>query len=273
MNNRQNRILTNLGKDTYVRDNDKNIFKRDQISTVNQTLIGEIEATEPEPLFRQNMVTIKYAQGGKSTSVGYPGAFIDPISGNMHGLYEGPIPGQMVVVGFIDGNRHSPYVLNRYPYQGYGNTSVESKYINPLTTATFDPTDVILGHQSGSFMVFNTGSPLGINGLPGSVKIKTVSDFTVESTTKIVFSSVSPMELNGNSNFAVKYNELKTAFDQLKTDFNALVTKYNTDMATIAAGATAAIAASGLWLTPLTVGGGSSSTADMSTSKNTQVLM
>lgn len=35
------------------------------------------------------------------------------------------------------------------------------------------------------------------------------------------------IEIGGNANFAVKFNELKTEFDKLKTDFNNLVTKYN----------------------------------------------
>lgn len=34
-------------------------------------------------------------------------------------------------------------------------------------------------------------------------------------------------ELNGNTDFAVKYLELETAFNQLKTDFNNSVTKVN----------------------------------------------
>ncbi len=34
--------------------------------------------------------------------------------------------------------------------------------------------------------------------------------------------------LNGDANFAVKFNELKAGFDQLKVDLNDLIVKYNT---------------------------------------------
>ena len=35
-------------------------------------------------------------------------------------------------------------------------------------------------------------------------------------------------EMGGDSNFAVKYNELATEFNKLKTDFNNHITEYNT---------------------------------------------
>ena len=35
------------------------------------------------------------------------------------------------------------------------------------------------------------------------------------------------LELNGNTDFAVKYTQLETAFNLLKTDFNNLITLYN----------------------------------------------
>lgn len=38
------------------------------------------------------------------------------------------------------------------------------------------------------------------------------------------------LELNGNADFAVRFNALQTAFDQLVTDFNNLVTVHDTHM-------------------------------------------
>jgi len=64
------------------------------------------------------------------------------------------------------------------------------------------------------------------------------------------------IELGGNTDFAVKYNELKTAFDQLKSDFNNLVTVYNSHIHTAPSGPTST--------TPST---GTSSAADMTSSK------
>lgn len=86
-------------------------------------------------------------------------------------------------------------------------------------------------------------------------------------TNRITFRTDGTIEINGSDDYAVAYTDLKSAFDQLVSDFNTLVTQYNTDMTAIAAGATAAIAASGLWTTELTIGGASSSSADMSDAK------
>ncbi len=72
---------------------------------------------------------------------------------------------------------------------------------------------------------------------------------------------------------AVRFSSLETAYNQLKTDLNNLVTKYNTDMGLIAGGATTAVSASGLWLTPLTIGGGVPSTGDISGAKVDEVLV
>lgn len=57
-------------------------------------------------------------------------------------------------------------------------------------------------------------------------------------------------------------------FEQLNTALQAFVVKYNTDMVAIAAGASAAISASGLWLSPLAVGG---ATLDISGSQSQTV--
>lgn len=49
------------------------------------------------------------------------------------------------------------------------------------------------------------------------------------------------VEIGGDSNYAVKFNELKTEFNKLKTDFNNHITEYNTHThlgVTIGSGAT-----------------------------------
>ena len=155
-----------------------------------------------------------------------------------------------------------------------------------MTNAAYNPTDVILGHQSGSFLVFNTGAPLTDNGNPGSVKLKAMTDFNLEAVTlaemkaptitleaetlaeiktkTITLTAETVLELNGNADYAVRYNELKTAFDQLKSDLDSLVTTYNAHIhittATVAATAVPGVIAP-------TVSTGSPSTADMSGAK------
>lgn len=273
---KQRKIAKNIGQDTHTRNFMGNDFKS-QMSSTFQMVVGEIEITEPEPLFKQNMVNVVFARGGNASSVAYPGAFIDPTTGNIHGTYEGPIPGQMVMVGFENGNVQAPFVVNRYPYQGSGDTLNESAYFNPLTTASFDATDVIIGHFSGSYVSFNSGILSGK--LPGSVTLNAATDFdvvtgsnilldallTAEITSEIVtLTGATAVELNGNTNFAVKYTELKTAFDQFKTDFNNFINiSYNLHMHPTAATGPPS-------LPTLT---GTATTADMTTSKNDKVLM
>jgi hypothetical protein len=71
--------------------------------------------------------------------------------------------------------------------------------------------------------------------------------------------------LNGNTNFAVKYTELKTAFDTLRTELNSLITVFN---AHVHPGVTSGSASTSPSTTP-----GTPAKADMSASQNLKVLM
>ena len=46
-------------------------------------------------------------------------------------------------------------------------------------------------------------------------------------STSIYLRGDGTMEIGGNADFMVRYNELETAFNQLKSDFDSLVTAYN----------------------------------------------
>jgi len=72
------------------------------------------------------------------------------------------------------------------------------------------------------------------------------------------------IEINGASDFAVRYSELETAFNQLKSDFDALVTAYN-------AHAHPAGSPPGNTGAPLTPG--NPSTADISGAKIDEILV
>ena len=117
MEDRQRKLSRNIGKDTHVRSLESNMFQSQSTGTL-KVITGEVFIPQPEPIFSQTAVSVNLTKGGTLTGVAYPGAFIEPITGNLHGVYEGPIPGQMVNVGFIEGNSAAPFVLNRYPYQG-----------------------------------------------------------------------------------------------------------------------------------------------------------
>ena len=281
--NRQYVLSKNLGKDTHVRGANSDAFTPESSRTF-QMISGEILIPEPEPFFNQNMVTIRTTDEGRMTSVLYPGAFIEPVSGNLHGSYDGPYPGQMVMVGFRNGNMNDPFVVNKYPYQGTGNTLVEAGYKLPLTKALYNPSDVMIGHFSGSFLSFNTGVPIVANGIPGSVKLKSVTDMLLDAGTTFIADSLITakisskivtlegavsVELNGNTNWAVKYTELKTAFDLLKTEVNAFITMYNAHIHIT----TATVALSPVGVISPTVAQAVPAVADISASQNLKVLM
>lgn len=88
----------------------------------------------------------------------------------------------------------------------------------------------------------------------GEKKIYSVSDGVIKAF--INFLASGELDLNGNADYAVRYNALKTAFDQLKSDFNALVAKYNAHFHPVSGSNTTVTAAVG-----------TASSADMSPSK------
>jgi len=185
MEDRQRKLAKNLGNDTHTRNIEDNMFQSQSVNTL-KVVTGEVFLTQPEPLFSQTNVMVNLTKGGLLSSVAYPNAFKEPISGNIHGLYEGPIPGQMVMLGFVEGNSASPFVINRYPYQGQGNSLTELAYINPLTQSLYNATDVILGHVSGSYLSFNTGFPIPTGKLPGSVSLHSMTDLKIDTLAGII---------------------------------------------------------------------------------------
>ena len=79
--------------------------------------------------------------------------------------------------------------------------------------------------------------------------------------TQIILKSDGTMEIGGNSKNFVTHAELAQAI-------SGLITSLNGQLASVAAGATAAVAASGLWMSPLTLGGLS---CDISAAKTTNI--
>lgn len=60
----------------------------------------------------------------------------------------------------------------------------------------------------------------------GEKKLYSISDGAIAAFINFLASGI--IEINGNGDFAVRYNELETGFNQLKTDFNSFVTSvYN----------------------------------------------
>lgn len=241
------RVLSkNLGKDTHTRSVEKNAFQSQSTQTF-EILTGEVLLNQPEPVFSQNAVTVALSKGGNISGVGIPGAFIDPITGNLHGVYEGLMPGQMVTLGFVDGNDKAPIILNRYPYQGVGNSLTRRSYRTPMFLAGYSPNDTLIGNISGSVIGLYTGiNSLG-GRLLGSIGIDAFTECNITAQTDILLDALvsaevksalvkmtgsvkavisapqitidgsATVEINGNTKNFVTHLELDTALQSLIT--------------------------------------------------------
>lgn len=249
--NRQRKLSKVNGKDTHVRSQERDLFQRQSVKTF-EIKTGEVFLNQIEPAFKQNAVTVNLSKGGRIEGVPMPGAFIDPVTGNLHGSYEGPIPGQMISVGFIDGNSAAPIILNRYPYQGKGNTLFELSFITPMFLAGYDATDVLLGHFTGSKIGLYTGLNALGGHLPGSIGIEAFTECNITANTTILVNALvsaevksalakltgsvsaeisaplvkidgaATVEINGNTKSFVTHTELDTALQLYVTAVNAL---------------------------------------------------
>ena len=249
--NRQRKLSKVNGKDTHVRSQERDLFQRQSVKTF-EIKTGEVFLNQIEPAFKQNAVSINLSKGGRIDGVPLPGAFIDPITGNLHGSYEGPIPGQMISVGFVDGNSASPIILNRYPYQGKGNTLFEGSFITPMFLSGYDATDVLLGHFTGSKIGLYTGLNALGGHLPGSIGIEAFTECNITANTTILVNALvsaevksalakltgsvsaeisaplvkidgtATVEINGNTKQFVTWTEFNTSFQLFITALNAL---------------------------------------------------
>ena len=86
---------------------------------------------------------------------------------------------------------------------------------------------------------------------------------------KLLFNASGELVLNDGTDYAIKYNELKTAFDQLKSDFNNLITAYNAHIHPVPG----VLAGTVTVPSSVTVSTGTPSTADMSSSKVAKVRL
>jgi hypothetical protein len=223
--------------DSHTRDYSTNEFQKPS-TQCTKMIQGEILITQPEPLFRQTAVTVRTDNNEILTGVGYPNAFIDPITGNLHGTYEGPYPGQSVMVGFLNGNSHSPVVVNRYPYQGNKNTLLTPLYNSPMTRSMYDATDIIIGHFTGSVLSFNTGLLSGK--LPGSVTMSATTAMELSATTDMAISALvtasvtaTSTTINGDAELKLTGGiiQIKSTAQSMKTLIDGLfdvLTKFGT---------------------------------------------
>ena len=140
----------------------------------------------------------------------------------------------------------------------------------------FSPADgeklvVVPINGSDSYMVTIAGANENItpDTLKGERKIYSVSEDGAEIKAFAKFKNTGIIELNGNDNFAVLFNELKTEFNKLQQSHNDLVSAYNAHIHIT----TATIGLSPVGVISPTESSSTPSTAVIDNSKSESVLL
>lgn len=169
------------GGDSYlhgIRHNTNTILEN-----IDRVSLGSVLVPQPEPLYKQHAVTVQLVKGGKITNVAWPGAQVNMgptgtvpggIAHGLHGLWESPLAGQQVLLGFVDGSASDPIVINKYPYNALQRPDLEIMHSLPLTLMAHGPTDVVLGHHTGSFIALRGTLPL-----PAQIDIASLSAISI----------------------------------------------------------------------------------------------
>ncbi len=150
---------------------------------VRDLKLGTVLVPQSEPVYRESTVSVSLASGGIIGNVAWPGPQVDMnptgiVSGGVaigiHGLWESPLNGQQVLLGFVEGSSQNPIVLEKYSYNATRRIDLEFNHILPLTTKLIGPTDIILGHHLGSFIAFRGTLPV-----PGEIDIFALTILTI----------------------------------------------------------------------------------------------
>jgi hypothetical protein len=189
----------NRGNDSNLRSIERN--RNQPYSRVTQLSLAEVLIPQAEPFFRQHKVSAQLIRGGILTSVAWPGpnvvvseTGVPSPTGGIHGLFEAPMPGQQVLVGFVDGNAHNPVVVQKYPYNASHNPVLEAAYYLPMTSKAVGPTDVILGHHTGSFIALRGTLPL-----PGAIEVECPTTFRVNARVGVDVLTLGKIKISGGA--------------------------------------------------------------------------
>ena len=190
------------GKDSLFRTIQKST-RRPYEKGMYQISLGRVEKALAEPDFGQHLVNVALVRGDDILeAVAWPGAQINVnASGDLggtavglHGLFEAPLPGQQVVVGYLDGNGFAPVVLQKYPYNAHQRIDLEAMHTLPLTQLSHGPKDVLLGSFTGSFMALRGTDPM-----PGQIDIESVTDLTMSAFATIDILSLGAMKITSDT--------------------------------------------------------------------------
>jgi hypothetical protein len=145
--------------------------------------LGTVLIPQPEPVYKESSASVNLVTGGILTNVAWPGPQVDMnptgiipggVAIGIHGLWEAPLSGQQVLVGFVEGSSQNPIIIQKYSYNASTRLDLEPLHILPLTLKLIGPTDVILGQHVGSFIALRGTLPL-----PGEIDIFALTVFTV----------------------------------------------------------------------------------------------
>lgn len=169
---------------------------------VTELALARIVRPEPEPAYNNVTVRVEFEEGFEKGTVGWPGPNVcvgpsgqnDGSSIGIHGFYDGPLPGQEVLVGFVGGQANAPIVVQKYPHRIDKRPQFDKLHLNPLTTQFHQSDDVLMGGYSGSFVAVRGKFPL-----PGEVHVSSVSSVLVEAPGGIQMSSVSSVLIEAPS--------------------------------------------------------------------------
>lgn len=146
-----------------------------QFTNVSDLKLGTVFIPQPEPVYKESSVSVNLVTGGTLTNVAWPGPQVDMnptgiipggVALGIHGLWEAPLFGQQVLIGFVEGSSQNPVVLQKYPYNASARPDLEILHFLPLTFKLIGPTDVVLGQHIGSFIALRGTLPV-----PGEIDI------------------------------------------------------------------------------------------------------
>lgn len=169
----------------------KNVHKDENapfLSRMTTIGIGTVLLPEIEGVNKQGSVMVDMVSGGVVTGVSWPGAQVNAnasglpggLSIGIHGLHESPLPGQQVAIGYIDGSWNNPVVLAKYPYNASQRIDLEAMHFLPMIQKSHGPTDVVLGHHTGSFIALRGTVPV-----PGEIDIVSPTVITISALAAI----------------------------------------------------------------------------------------
>jgi len=140
------------------------------------------------------------------------GGTVDVDTGNLHGMFIPPVVGQMVGIIFVQGHYENPMCCFSIPFPWLQQKDGE-KFHTKIDEEILNIKDGGIFHRSGSRIYFKDD---------GTIEIKNhdESATAIMKTDGTITVSGAAIELNGNADFAVAFNDLKTAFDSLKQTVN-----------------------------------------------------